>query len=114
MYNFEKLIARYTKTKPSLKTTTEGYYDYSKGGVWVEGETIFKEFEGAVLPLGENLIFDNSGYTTDDRKLYTYEDIKENETIKFKDREYTTMEYKGYEDYDIGLKVFILKSGGNV
>lgn len=114
MFNFKRLIKKYTKTKPSLKITTDGYYDYENGGTWVDGTAIFAEFEGAVLPLGEKLIFDNSGYTTDDRKLYTYADIKENEIVRFKGREYTTMEYKGYEDYDVDLKVFVLKSGGNV
>lgn len=112
MYNFKRLIKKYSKIKPSLKTISDGYRDYENGGVWVDGIVTFEEFEGAVLPLGEKLIFDNSGYTIDDMKLYTYANIKDNKIVKFKDREYTTMEYKGYEDYDIGLKVFILKSGG--
>lgn len=112
MYNFKRLIKKYSKTKPSLKKTTEGYRDYDKGGIWVDGLVTFEEFEGAVLPLGEKLIIDNSGYTTDDKKLYTYHNVEENQTIVFKGNEYTTMEYKGYEDYDIGLKVFILKRGG--
>lgn len=112
MFNFKRLLKKYGKTKPSLKTTTEGYYDYDNGGVWVDGDITFEEFEGVVLPLGERLIFDNSGYTTDDRKLYTYADVEENNIVKFKGKEYTTMEYKGYEDYDVDLKIFILKSGG--
>lgn len=111
MYDFKRLIKKYSITKPSLKVTSGGFHDYKKGGVWVEGEVAYAEFEGAVLPLGEKLIYDNSGYTTEDRKLYTYADITDNQTVKFKGHEYTTMEHKGYEDYDANLKVFILKRG---
>lgn len=112
MFNFKRLLKKYTRTLPQLKIIGESYRDYSKGGILVTGEISFEEFEGVILPLGENVIFDNSAYTTDDKKLYTYADIKENQIIKYKEREYTTMEYKGYEDYDEDLKIFILKSGG--
>ena len=110
-FNFKRLIKKYSKIKPSLKTTTEGHYDYNNGGAWVDGVVTFVEFEGAVLPLGERLIFDNSGYTVDDMKLYTYADVEENNIVKFKGKDYTTMECKDYEEHDIGLKVFILKRG---
>lgn len=112
MYSFKRLIKRYTKIKPLLKTTAAGYRDYENGGVWVDGEVEWVEIDAAVLPLGKELIFDNSGYTTDDKKLYTYEEVNSNEVIKHKDRLYTTMEHTGYEEYDEGLKVLILKAGG--
>lgn len=112
MFNFERLIKKYSHIKPMLKVKTGGYRDYDNGGVWVEGNVGWKELEGAVLPLGKKLIFDNSAYTTEDRKLYTYEDVQENETIKFKGREYTTMDCDDYEEYDPGLNIFILKAGG--
>lgn len=112
MYNFKRLIKKYSKELPLLKQTTGGYYDYENGGVWVDGDTQWTEFKGAVLPLGEELIFDNSGYTTDDKKLYTYEPVGPNQIVKHKDRTYTTMRHSGYEDFDKDLKIFILKAGG--
>lgn len=112
MFNFKRLIKKYGKTLPQLKVVGEGYTDYENGGIWVEGEIIYEEFEGAVLPLGEDMIIDNGAYTTDDKKLYTYENITTNQIIKHRDRKYTTMEYAGYEDFDEGLKIFILKAGG--
>lgn len=112
MYNFKRLISKYTKSLPKLKTVEEGYRDYENGGVWIEGNVTFKEFQGAVLPLGEDLVIDNAAYTTDDKKLYTYEDVANNQTVIYKDREYTTMNFRDYEDFDNDLKIFILKAGG--
>lgn len=111
MFNFKRLIDKYSKTKPSLKTMSEGYTDYDNGGQWVDGEVTYKPFKGAVLPLGEDLIYDNSGYTTEDRKLYTYADVANNQIVSFKDIDYTVMKYIGYEEYDPDLKTFILKRG---
>lgn len=111
MFNFKRLIKKYGKTKPFLKVVSDGYRDYDNGGKWVDGLITLEEFEGAVMPMTESLIFDNSGYTIEDKRLYTYHDIKENQKIIFKEKEYTTMSYKGYEDYDVDLKIFILKRG---
>ena len=114
MFDFKRLISKYAKTWPILKSLGDGYHDYSNGGVWVDGDEVLTEFEGAVLPLGDKLIYDNNAYTTEDRKLYTYaSNIFNNQLILFKGVEYTTMELKDYADYDKGLKVFILKRGAN-
>lgn len=113
MFDFKRLVKKYTKIKPQRQTfTTDGYYDYDNGGVWVEGTSTFKEFEGAVLPLGKELRYDNSGYTVEDKKLYTYEAVENNEIIKHDGREYTAMDMKDYKDYDSTLRVLILKAGG--
>ena len=111
MFNFKRLIAKYSKTRPSFKVVGEGYRDMENGGRWTEGGISYEPFDGAVLPLGEELIFDNSGYTVDDKKLYTYADISNNHKIEFKGGMYTTMNYRGYEDHDADLRVFILKRG---
>ena len=113
MFNFKTLVNKYTKIKPKRQTfTTEGYYDYANGGIWVDGTSEFVEFDGAVLPLGEELRYDNSGLTADDRKLYTYEEVDNNEIIKYDGKEYTTMSLKDYKEYDSTLRVLILKAGG--
>ena len=113
MFNFKRLLRTHMKTLPSLKTTTDGHYDYDNGGISVDGTVTYNTFEGVVLPLGEKLVISNSAYTIEDMKLYTYENISENEKITFKGKEYTTMNYTNYDDYDIGLKVFVLKRGAN-
>jgi hypothetical protein len=113
MFDFKRLVGKYTKTKPKRQTfTSDGYYDYNNGGVWVDGKASFVEFDGAVLPLGEELRYDNSGFTTDDRKLYTYESVDNNEIIEYDGKEYITMNLKDYKDYDSTLRVLILKAGG--
>jgi hypothetical protein len=111
-YNFKRLIKRYGKVKPILRQVNAGYRDYENGGVWVEGDIEYNEFEGAVVPIGEVLLIDNSGYTIEDKRLYTYEDMLSNQEVIHKGVKYTTMEYKGYEDFDDGLKIFVLKRGG--
>lgn len=112
MFNFKRLVKRYSKTSPMLKVESEGYYDYENGGVWVDGFVEWIEFEGAIVPLGESVMFDNARYTTDDRKLYTYQDIKEGSQIRYLERAYTAMEIKDYGEYDDDLKIIILKAGG--
>lgn len=113
MFNFRELISKYSNENPYLKTTeTEGYYDYENGGIWTEGEVVYEEFQGAVLPLGKETYYDNTGYTADDKKLYTYSMIENNQIVKHKGKTYTIMEIKDYSDFDIDLKIAILKAGG--
>lgn len=113
MFNFKRLISKYTKTKPAVKTImTEGKYDYDNGGAWIDGDIAYIEFAGAVLPISEKTHYDNASYTSDDMKLYTYAGIENNKIIKYKGRQYTTMEFKDYTEHDPDLKIFILKAGG--
>ncbi len=112
IYDFRRLVNKYGKAKPALKTTSGGYYDYDNGGEWVDGVVEFTPFDGAVTPISERVIYDNGAYTADDKNLYTYADIGENQTVRFKDKDYTTMQVADYGDYDCGLKAFILKRGG--
>lgn len=114
MYNFKRLIKKYSKIPPELKVVEEGYYDYENGGHWVEGGISWLAFEGAVVPLGEEVVFDNARYTTEDRKLYSYQPILEGDIIRYRAREYTAMEINDYGEFDDGLQITMLKAGGQI
>lgn len=109
MYNFKRLIKKYTNTPP-LKIVDSGYYDYTQGGVWVE-DTTETEFEGAIFPLGrDDAIFGEAGvYGSNSRKLYTFESFELNDSIKFEGIEYTVKEEADYSRFeDNGLRVYAL------
>lgn len=114
MYNFDKLIKKYSKVPPQhLTGTTEGHYDYSNGGEWVEGTGTWSEFDGAVVPLDkDDLTYkENNPYTSEDRKLYTYTTLKLGEKIRHKDLEYTIQEMSDYSDFNVGLGIYYMKKG---
>lgn len=112
MLNFKRIIKKYSKTPPELRRASDGFFDYKNGGTWKDGPVDWIEFEGAVLPLDEKVIFDNASYTTDDRKLYTYAEVQDKDVIRYRDREYTAMTFSDYGEFDEDLKIFILKAGG--
>lgn len=113
MYNFKRLIKKYSKTPVYLLEETEGYHDPYQGGKWIPGEIIETELEGAVVPLSnEDLRFDEGGtYTAADRKLYCYKEIAKGEKVKYKDKPYTILESKDYSDFDEGLYIYIIRRG---
>jgi hypothetical protein len=114
MFNFKNLIKKYSKTPVYLLEQTEGHYDYSQGGIWVPGTITEVEKQGAVLPLtNEDLKYDEGGtYTTQDKKLYTYNDFEVGSKIKHKDLEYTIQEKQGYEEFDNGLNIYWCRRAG--
>lgn len=111
MYNFKRLIKKYSKFPLTIKRYSEGYYDYKKGGKWVEGEEEIIDLEGAVLPLSNaDLNYDEGGtYSKEDRKLYTYIEVKIGEKVTHKEKEYTVQESRDYADFDIGLNIYFMK-----
>lgn len=119
MFNFKRLVKKYSKYPAYLLKETQGYNDYSKGGVWVHGEIEEIEIEGAVVPLSnEDLKFDEGGtYDFEDRKLYCYKEISKGEKIKHKDKIYRVLERKPYGDFDEGdleddgLFIYFIKRG---
>jgi hypothetical protein len=111
MYNFKRLVKKYGKIKPLYKTVTDGHYDYTQGGIWVEGSVDWIEFDGAVVPLGEDVVKDNHDYTIEDKQLYAYASLDINSKVKHKDIIYTVMTRADYTDFDEGLNAYILKRG---
>lgn len=114
-YNFERLIKKYSKFPVYELKETEGYHDPNQGGIYIQGTIEEILIEGAaVVPLSnDDLNYGEGGtYTTEDRKMYCYTKIEKGTKIKFKDKDYTVMESKDYEDFDIGLFIYILKRGG--
>lgn len=118
MFNFKRLIKKYSKYPVYLFREGEGYHDPYQGGKWVPGKAEEIEIEGAVVPLSNNdLRFDEGGtYTVEDRKLYCYTKIDKGEQVKHKDTLYTVLEGKAYDDFDTddeGLFIYVLRRGGN-
>jgi len=113
MFDFKNLIKKYGKVSPYIQTETEGRFDYANGGEWVPGTTEWIAFEGAIVPLSNrDLTYDENGtYTTDDRKLYTYNYCKVGSKIKHKDIVYTIDKRKDYADFDSGLIIYIVVRG---
>ena len=111
MFNFERLIKKYSKFPVTFKKHGQGYYDYKNGGVWVKGPEEIIEIEGAIVPLSNaELNYDGGGsYSSEDRKLYTYTNISLNTKVTHKEREYTVNESKDYTDFDDGLNVYFMK-----
>jgi len=112
MFNFKSLVSQFGKVKPEKLVKTDGYYDYDNGGVWVEGNVEEIEFDGAVVPLSEENLKDQHTYTTEDKKLYCYDDLEPNSSVKHKGILYTVMSKKDYSDFDADLRIYILKRGG--
>lgn len=114
MFNFNRLIKKYSKVPVYELKESPGYRDPTQGGIYVPGKVEEIIIDGAVVPLSNNdLKLDEGGvYTTEDRKLYCYRDIKEGTKIKHKEKEYTVMEKRDYSDYDEGLYIYVLKRGG--
>ena len=115
MYNFKRLIRKYSKNPVYYMQETGGHYDYSQGGIWVEGTVDAMEFEGAVVPLSnQDLKYDEGGtYTAQDRKLYTYITFDTGQKIKHKGLEYTIQEKRDYEDFGEGLNIYFMRRVGS-
>ena len=111
IYNFKSLVKKYSK-KPCYKLQqTEGYYDYANGGIWVDGAITEVEFEGAVVPLtGQDLQYEENGtYSSDDRKLYCYEEFNIGQKIKHNNVNYTIQKIKDYADFDDNLRIYYMR-----
>ena len=115
MFDFKRLIKKYSKVPAYQIKETDGYRDHENGGIYVPGTTEEILIDGAVVPLSnEDLNFDEGGtYASEDRKLYCYKEMKKGTKVKHKDKTYTVMESKDYSDFDIDLFIYVLKRGGN-
>ncbi len=116
MFNFKRLIKKYSKFPVFILEEKEGYRDPDQGGIWVPGTIKETELKNAaVVPLSnDDLKFDEGGtYNTEDRKLYCYKDIVKGTKIKCKDKIYTILEKRDYSDYGQGLYIYFIKRGGS-
>lgn len=114
-FNFKRLIKKYAKFPVYELKETEGYSDVNQGGIWIPGkvrEVLIED--AAVVPLSnDDLKYGEGGtYTTEDKKLYCYTELDKGTKIKHKEKDYTVMESRDYEDFDIGLFIYMIKRGG--
>lgn len=111
LFNFKTLIKKYSKVPPIALIEQGGGYDCDNGGEYVEGAVTKKHFEGAVVPLsGKELRYEENGtYSSEDRKLYCYEDFKTGQKIMHKEKTYTIDRKKDYSDFDDSLQIYFMK-----
>ena len=110
MFNFKRLIKKYSKFPVFILEEKEGYRDPDQGGIWIPGTTKEIEIKGvaAVVPIS---------YSIEDRKLYCYKEIAKGTKIKHKNKVYTVLERKPYNDFDEGaleddgLYIYFIKRG---
>lgn len=116
IFNFKALIKKFGKINPIAIIKTGGYYDYKNGGQYVQGEITKVEFTGAVTPLSKNeLRFEENGtFTSEDRKLYCYEDFSTGQKIEHKGNTYTIKSKKDYSDFDDNLHIYFMKKGDDI
>jgi len=81
-------------------------YQQSEGqwndeGDYVPGSTIPVYMDGILLPLTQNdLKYSEAGtYSTQDKKMYTQEQLEIGQTITYKHITYTIQSFKDYSDY---------------
>lgn len=117
MFDFKRLIKMYSKSPIYFLREEEGYHDPKQGGKWIEGTPEEVLIEGAIVPLSnEDLRYDEGGtYTTADRKIYCYTKMEKGQKIKNKEKTYTVLSDKPYEDFDTGepdgLYIYIIRRG---
>lgn len=114
MFDFHNLIEQYSSDIAIIRES-EGYYDYSQGGVWVPGAEERIETRGAVLPLStrelnEQLQYGEGGaYNRSDRKVYTHESLELGEILEHKGFRYTIAEQVPYTDLASGLNIYFVR-----
>lgn len=110
MYNFKRLIEKYTIVKPK-KVVVTGSYNQNAGGVWQETQTTM-EIDGAITPINEALLDSESAtYMTTDKMLYCHEDLNVNDKVQHKGINYTIFQTKDFSDYDPSLRIYVLRVG---
>lgn len=119
LYNFKKLISKYSKGIVTALIETDGYYDMSDSGRWKDG--VKKELRlipAAIVPMTrDDLKFDEGGhYSNDNRKLYCYQPLEKGTIIKNLqskgiEKTYKILAEKDYSDYDDNLHIYILERG---
>lgn len=113
MFNFKRLVGKYGKNPFYLVTETDGGYDYTQGGIWVEGTITETVQEGAVVPLtADDLKYDENGtYTTQDKKVYSYANYTQGQKIKYLNKYYTIQQKSGYSEFDTNLNIYWARGG---
>ena len=110
LFNFKRLVDKYSKIKPAALIENGGYYDYENGGEYTKGNILKQEFDGAVVPLSmQELRYEENGkYKSEDRKLYCYKQFETGDKIEHKNHVYTVDKKKDYSDFDDNLNIYYL------
>lgn len=99
LYNFDRLIGKYS-VNFTLITTTEGTY---VSGKYVEGKQTETACRGAIVPISDSKVYQSGGMlTAKDRRLYMKTQIDKSLTgakVKFKGDIYKIEQETNYDDY---------------
>lgn len=120
-YTFNRLVKRYSHGSVEIEQLPERQPD----GSMKEHTNNIKLLQGsfAVVPLSQNDISlgDGGVYTTNDRKIYCYKQIKNGAFIlhtngKGETARYRVMSHSDYSDFDtaeVGLYIYMLRRSDN-
>lgn len=117
LYNFKKLVGKYTQGKTQAVIEQEGYYDMENGGQYVEGKTETVDLiPAAVVPLSDDdLKFDEAGtYNDDNMKMYCYKHLEKSTKVKYEKNDrriyyFTILSKRDYSDYDKDLQIYYMR-----
>lgn len=101
MYNFQRLIRKYGVKGATTVELTEikGHYE---DGEWVKPSK--SEVETAlicaIVSMSTKAVNDSAGrYTTNDRQLYTQQQLQDKQTVKYRDITYSVDSQNDYTEY---------------
>ena len=108
LYNFKRLISKYSVDFTLLKTTSGSFVS----GKWVEGEANEIKMRGAIVPLSERKLYSYGGtYSTQDRELYLSEPLGSPLSafkVVYNTNTYTIEESRNFDEF-AGCAVYVLK-----
>ena len=108
MYNFERLINKYSNTF-TVQKDTDGYYD-DETGEYVPGTSEPLELRGMIAPMKSNQIYNSGGRLTEaDRVLYVFEPMETKTKIQYKGMTYSVEAAEDYSDFT-SFYYYILKA----
>lgn len=89
----------------------EGHYD---GGEWIPGKEVKVHFRATITIFSDDFMqFGEAGtYTEDDRKVFTYKELKRGQKIEIADERYTITAERAYDFYARGLRMYIVEKDG--
>lgn len=107
IYNFDRLLEKYSSTLTTA-ITTYGYYD--DDGKYHKGERTVVEYQGAVMPMTTKAVYASGGkYTTSDSTLYIKQKLTEGTKIDYEGHSYIVQDETSYERYG-GFFKYVLKA----
>ena len=109
LYNFKRLIDKYSQTFTLITEDTEGSY---VGGKYVKGRESSAAMTGAIVPVSDSKVYQSGGtLTSKDRQLFMKSPITNplpKSKVQYKGNTYSIEQGTVFEDY-ADAHVYVLK-----